>query len=209
MERRVLWTVVLVLASVLSVSCGDDGGDESSSGKAGTNAGTAGKGGTTSMGNGMKLTCEASEVTCGTKCCGSPAGLPNVMPCCADEFAGQCGMLGGFGMTRSCVKASEPDARCPSVMIPVIGFVLASCCTTEGMCGINAGIFGQSGCTELGQAAMMAAAMAPMPMTTPPPTTDEDGGVAGAGGTTAGGAGAGGRMGFPGFMFPAPRKCDQ
>ncbi len=203
MKRRVLWTVVLMLGTALSASCGDDSGDGT-----GDKAGTGGGAG--NSGPPKTIDCEAGEVACGTECCGVAPGVM-AEACCADDFSGQCGMYGGFGSTRACVRAVENFQGCPSVTIPVINFTLPSCCTPEKMCGIDGSVFGMGGCTELGQAAMraMQAIMMAGQSMNPPPSTDEDGGVSGAGGMSggAGRTGGGGRMGFPGIMFPQPQAC--
>jgi hypothetical protein len=212
MERRVLWTVMLALGTALSVGCGDDsGGDDDGAG----NSGGAGKSGPTA--GAQMITCEEGKITCGTDCCGVPDGVM-AEPCCQDDFAGQCGMLlSGFGSQQSCVLQVEPDTRCPSVTIPVINFVLPSCCTDDNQCGIDSSTFGGMGCTDLATARMRAmmfmgggaagttgtAGMSSM--------DDEDAGVAGSSGGAGmtGGAGrTGGRGMFPGFTFPEPRACD-
>jgi hypothetical protein len=199
MKRWVLWTVMLMLATALTTSCGDDSGDDGP--KAG-NGGGAGNGGPP-----MKIECNSGEMACGTECCGSSD--PAIPACCADDFAGTCGnSVSSFGGgTPACVPRVPTFEGCPSLVIPVVGFMVPSCCTAEKMCGLEGTLFGMPGCTELGEAAMRAMQMFMRPMT-PSTPTDEDGGVAGAGGMSGGSAGAGGRRGG-GFlpMFPAPQAC--
>ena len=206
MDRRVLWTVMLILGTALNVSCGDDSDGGGGAGTSGGKAGTAP--------DGKKIECETNEMVCGEKCCGQGPG--QMAPaCCSDPFEGVCGMsVSVFGSTPACIKQVASVSGCPPLSVGPIS--IPSCCTPEKMCGLDASLFGMPGCTELGEAQRRAMQMFMMPPMTPATagttaSTDEDGGVAGAGGMSGGTAGraAGGRTGG-GFMlpmFPAPQAC--
>lgn len=175
MERRVWWMALLLVAA-LGVSCGGDdgGGDDDNQGGSGGDDNEAGASGGGMIGG--------EGLACGETRCTMPEGS-TVEPCCRDAFAGECGMLGGFGGT-SCVAIIPMDARCPPVMAGPI--MLASCCI-DNMCGVNAGMFGMASCIELGEAEQRAMEMAMMF------GGDEDGGTPGGG-----------------FMidFPDPQTCE-
>lgn len=111
--------------------------------------GVAGGPGSASVADGTSSNASfAMAVRCGAKMCTSPGGF--AAACCADEKTETCGMsfMGG-----RCSLPEPGDERCPGVM----GLVtLPSCCTADGMCGINASMFGMPGCIELGAAATRA-----------------------------------------------------
>lgn len=158
----------IILATVISVlcgfACGDDEGDDTTkenASDAGPRAGgnaSGGKGGSQSTGNaGSGVTAGNTSVgpgaavsaECGSKTCTSPGGS-FAAACCVDAATETCGM--SF-MGAGCSVPEPGDERCPDVM----GFVtLPSCCTEDGMCGINASMFGMPGCIELSEAATRA-----------------------------------------------------
>jgi hypothetical protein len=159
--NTMIWVAAISLLA--GFACGDDnsgdpepdtktspdagkGGNQS--GGSGGRAGSAATGGNSSAGPGPGPG-PAGSVECGSKTCTAPGG-GFVSACCADAETETCGMsLMGAG----CSVPEPGDARCPSVM----GFVtLPSCCTDDGMCGINAAMFGMPGCIELSEAASRA-----------------------------------------------------
>ena len=146
------WMGVVVLGALLAVGCGgDDDDDDDSSG------GSSGKGSTEpkDAGSPMMMLPEGA-VACGKNTC-MPVEGEMVTLCCADPFAGTCGMMQG---TSGCVNRVENFPGCPAAMGAGGMFRFPSCCI-EGMCGINASMFMPGGpeCTELGEAAMRAADM--------------------------------------------------
>lgn len=162
------WMGVLVLGALLAVGCGgdDDDDDGAKAGKGGS--GSAGKAGSAGKPDNV-LDIPDGGIACGAKnICTLDEGEENVTLCCADAFAGTCGMMQG---TQGCVKRVSSFPGCPSAMGGGGMFRLPSCCTDDGQCGINGGAFtGGDTCTELGAAAERAAMMgAGMFITFPPP----------------------------------------
>jgi hypothetical protein len=158
------------MALVVGSGCSDDaddsapssGSDDAAGGSKST-AGNSAKGGTggakASSGGtgGAKADAAGSSssatgnVECGSTSCSSPPG-GFAMACCADADKGVCGVS---LMGAQCSVPEPGDERCPGV--DVMGFVmLPSCCTDNGMCGINPAMFGMPGCVELGDAAKRA-----------------------------------------------------
>lgn len=184
------------LSVIACMACGDDTSDtqptdpgldastqrDSSGGAGGTGKTGASSGsGSSSMANGASNNASvAMAVKCGAKMCTSQGGF--AAACCADEKTETCGtsFMGG-----GCSVPEPGDERCPGVM----GFVtLPSCCTDDGMCGINASMFGMPGCIELGAAAaraqMTSASAFPKPQACDGrPIADGDAGVDADGGS--------------------------
>jgi hypothetical protein len=79
---------------------------------------------------------------CGAETCADPM-------CCADAFASQCGLKLNV---RACLppqpSSTMSDERCPSVSIMGGAFMIASCCTDDMRCGIDANAAGM-GCISL------------------------------------------------------------
>jgi hypothetical protein len=125
----------------------------SGGGRSGSDSAIGGSSGSTSaVGTG------STTVQCGSKTCAADGGGAFgmfAMPCCADESAGTCGM--SF-MGAACSVPSAGDPRCPVVQA-FEGISIPGCCTSAGMCGLDASMFGFGGCTELGAAAQQAGAM--------------------------------------------------
>jgi hypothetical protein len=191
-----LW---LLLGATVLVGCGDEGGDDEADdmgtgGALGSGGGPTGTGGSTSVGTGTGGSTgtggatgtggtgtggsAATPVPCGSMTCTPPAfGMGFIGACCADSAAGTCGMafMGG-----QCAAPAEPDPRCDSIDIMGI-FMLASCCTTDGQCGIDAAPF-MPGCISLAEAEMQAMMMGMgIPVTFPEPRACDDPGGADAG----------------------------
>jgi hypothetical protein len=126
-------------------------GDSAKGGTGGAKASSGGTGGAKAGAAGSGSTSTAANVECGSKSCSSPPG-GFAMACCADADKGVCGVS---LMGAQCSVPEPGDERCPGV--DVMGFVmLPSCCTDNGMCGINPAMFGMPGCVELGDAAKRA-----------------------------------------------------
>jgi hypothetical protein len=119
-----------------------------SAGRGGRNAAT---GGGNAPGDG-----QATSVKCGSATCMSPAAAMGfITACCADEATSTCGTA---AMGGACAKPIPDDPRCPG--IDVMGVImLPSCCSQNGMCGIDASMFGMPGCVDLGVAAKQAMSM--------------------------------------------------
>ena len=82
--------------------------------------------------------------------------------CCSDPFASVCGAPLPT-TANTCLPPPPEDAMaiegCPSINIVNI-FMLPSCCTDAGQCGINASSFGATEpCTDLATAKMRAEEM--------------------------------------------------
>lgn len=161
MRRDVLVTC-LVLSAIAVVSCGDDDADASdrdAGGSTGDNAGGKGGGGGTAAGqgaqNGGAGVAADSAVKCGSTTCAAPGGAMGfISACCADEAKSMCGMS---LMGNPCSVPSSGDMRCPGHQ--VMGLTVPSCCTSDGLCGLDASMFGFGGCTDLKSAAAQAGAM--------------------------------------------------
>jgi hypothetical protein len=96
-------------------------------------------------------------VTCGSETCEAPAGAMGlIVACCADEAMSTCGT--SF-MGNACAAPGENDPRCPPLEIMGGFFMLASCCTDDDQCGIDASMFGRPGCVDLATAAEQAEMM--------------------------------------------------
>jgi hypothetical protein len=172
----------LVLSALGFVACGDDDGDSERDG-GGQDGGTAGKGGgggkggraggAGAAGGGMTM---GGAVKCGSTMCEAPAGAMGfISACCADEAKGTCGMTSLMG--GQCSVPAKADPRCPTVS--AMGFMIPSCCTPQGMCGLDASMFGFGGCTDLDSAAKQAGAMGGGASTIPAPRRcdEADGGA--------------------------------
>lgn len=181
-----LFFSVMISAVMLLVACGDD--DDSSTpvagqggaaagatangtgGRAGSSAGRSGSGSDTGNAG------SSGSVQCGsTTCATQGGGLIGMfaMACCADPAKGTCGMS---IMGAACSVPSAGDSRCPIVQA-FGGISIPGCCTSDGMCGLDASMFGFGGCTELGAAAQQAGAMGMgMGGMIPPPRRCDDSG---------------------------------
>jgi len=155
--------VATLFASLWPIACGSDSGN--SNGKSGETNGTGGKKSTSDSGtpSTMPTTTASSpipmgSVGCGPNVCGPVDGVTGA-PCCSDMFAGICGVKNFAGQ---CTKAPAPQPKdCP--MLPAIGgvFMLRSCCTAKGECGIDASMFGMGSCINYADAKAMAAMYMP------------------------------------------------
>jgi hypothetical protein len=175
MDRATLTVGLVWICMAAVAACGDDDAasgnkpDVGAAGKAGHAAnggagGAAGHAGAAGKSNAAGHSGSAAagdtggggDVKCGTATCSSPAqAMGFIMGCCADEATSTCGtaMMGG-----ACAKPVADDPRCPG--LNVMGFVmLPSCCATNGMCGIDASMFGMPGCVDLESAAKQAMSM--------------------------------------------------
>lgn len=173
-DRATLMVCSVWLCMAVVAACGDDdaatGGksDAGMAGKAGSAAnggrggagGRAGAGGKSSVagrsGSAAVDPGQMTDVACGTATCSSTAAAMGfITACCADPATSTCGTA---TMGGSCAKPVPDDPRCPG--LNVMGFVmLPSCCATNGMCGIDASMFGMPGCVDLAAAAMQAMSM--------------------------------------------------
>ena len=135
-------------------SSGKGGGDKdasSSGGGSGTGSGGGDKdGGLSSGGGGTTLvdagTSDGGDIEqCGAEACASPM-------CCADPFGPKGSRCGLKVNARACLPPQpstvESDPNCPSVSIMNGAFTIASCCTDEKKCGIDAMAAGM-GCISL------------------------------------------------------------
>jgi hypothetical protein len=176
--HRSIWLAALMALLVLGSACGkdsggDDDGNSSESGSSGggdtdaatgggdTDAATGGDEGGSSGGGdeggsggdeggtgGGVVPIDAGAVdsggieVCGAETCADPM-------CCADAFASQCGLKLN---ARACLppqpSSTMSDERCPSVSIMGGAFMIASCCTDDMRCGIDANAAGM-GCISL------------------------------------------------------------
>jgi hypothetical protein len=120
---------------------GESGGGEAGDGEAGESGGEGGTGGDV-----VPLDAGASDAgdvtTCGSAVCVAPE-------CCDDAFVSRCGLRVG---EKACLppqmSTTMSDERCPSVPISNGAFMIPSCCTEEGRCGIDANAAGM-GCIAL------------------------------------------------------------
>ena len=153
------WIGVLVLGAALAVGCGgDDDDDKANDGKdsSGKGGSSAGKGGSAGKPDNV-LDVPDGGVACGKNVCKLEEGEENVTLCCADAFAGTCGMMQGMS---GCVKRIANYPGCPAATGGGGMLRLPSCCTPDGQCGINGGAFaGGDTCTELSAAKMRAMEM--------------------------------------------------
>jgi len=149
--------LMLALGGALTPGCGDDdssgaGGEAGTSGApsggTGDDGGEGGGGGSSGAGPVAGATATA-PVECGSATCQSPAAAMGFMTaCCFDAASSTCG---ASFMGNACSVPPEPDPRCPSVDVGGGFLMLASCCTADGRCGIDASQFNQ-GCVELAAA---------------------------------------------------------
>jgi hypothetical protein len=122
------------------------GGSIGSAGK----TGTAGRGG--SIGSAGKTGTPAGPqpVPCGSTTCNLDPLLASFLDaCCVDPSQGIC----GTSMGGACMAPAASDPRCPAVNVGA--FMLPSCCTVGGQCGIDASMFGM-GCIAIADAGSMA-----------------------------------------------------
>jgi hypothetical protein len=112
-------------ALLLSLSCGGDDDDDKPAEEEPT-------------------TLKTGQLACGKEACTLPEGLTGVYLCCADAFAGTCGIT--TKKRDDCRPFPKPDNRCPVPKgtpfdDPQFGFELAStvvgCCTPDNRCGID------------------------------------------------------------------------
>jgi hypothetical protein len=142
--------VVLSACLIALAACGSDdkdetpaagtggaGGESGSSGASGageggtSGGGSGGTGGTGGTGGMM-----AEPVVCGGETCGAPSSATR-RACCI-EATQTCGEnFAGFG---ECAEPVESHPECESAMIR--SFMVPSCCTPEGRCGLSAPMFG-------------------------------------------------------------------
>jgi hypothetical protein len=167
MTHRCAW-LLLFFSITAGVACSSGGHDVGASGSraqsaAGSGAGhvSAGFGGAAAAGAGAVGTSfgggtggsstSPQAVACGsTTCQTNPLLAGFVDACCADPTKGVCGMS---SMGAACSAPAVSDPRCPGVDF-MGAFMLASCCTAAGQCGIDASMFGM-GCIGLADASAM------------------------------------------------------
>jgi hypothetical protein len=157
---RALSAAWICLAALAACSGDDANATDAgpSAGKSGGGGSHAGHGGSTAgrSGSGAAGSSQAGGVKCGSMMCmasGPAAGF--IDACCADEATSTCGTS---IMGNPCSKPVADDPRCPGVN--VMGFImLPSCCAQNGMCGIDASMFGMPGCVDLATAAKQAMSM--------------------------------------------------
>jgi hypothetical protein len=106
---------------------------------------------------------------CGTVTCAAPADplmafrtiLMQTSPvaCCLDKATETCGLAPSAGAT--CEAPAVADTTCPSIDLGAIAGIVGGalpgafgCCTKEGKCGVEGGIFGR-GCVENSEAATL------------------------------------------------------
>jgi hypothetical protein len=150
MTIRVVAMTLTFVTLAFTFACGDDSGDTKHAAGSGGSGGAKepmSQAGRTSAGTGTPTQPGTAAVQCGsTTCQGSGPLAQFLMPCCADAATSTCGMSSLTG--AGCMKPVESDPRCPAVDIMGI-FKLASCCTTNDRCGIDASMFGMAGCADL------------------------------------------------------------
>jgi hypothetical protein len=204
--RRRAWMISMFAACAL-LGCGDDdsgnpaGEDGGLDGSTGQHSGSSGHNGsngsggdgsgnaTTGNGSGGSGTVNGAggagippapaPVPCGSTMCQSSALTAGLIDaCCADATSSTCGtsMFGG-----TCAAPAPSDSRCPALDLMGV-FSLASCCASDGQCGIDGSQFGM-GCISLADAAQGGMGMmAGLPITLPEPRAcDADRGEADAG----------------------------
>ena len=136
--HRALCVAICVAASA-AIGCStskDAGGGDDDQGSSGK--GSSGKSGEVVF---VDAGDPSKPVKCGTKTC---KANDDGNPCCVDEGDAICGIL---AENTQCVTVADP--RCPSVPNKDLGMDLVSCCTPDGMCGVDFSFFGQ-GCVDLG-----------------------------------------------------------
>jgi len=171
-------------------SSGSGGGDKDASasgGGSGSGSGSDKDSGTGNGGGGNELVDAGGSSdgggleVCGAESCGPPM-------CCADAFQSLCGLKVN---ARACLppqpSSTMADDRCPSVSIMNGAFMIPSCCTDDGKCGINAQAAGM-GCISLEEVIAYTSGM----------------GMARDGGAPPG---MGMGTGF-GIMWPEPKACN-
>jgi hypothetical protein len=119
---------------------GSGGGGRGGSGRGGTGGGSGGASGAAGR--------PATTIQCGASVCESAANS-FARACCADEASSTCGtsVTGG-----RCTKPVTGTRGCPTFNVAGI-LMLPSCCTSKGMCGIDASMLGGPGCQDLATAA--------------------------------------------------------
>jgi len=154
------WMVVLILmlSATLAYSCGGDDDD--------TMKEDDGKDDMPAAGSTAAPMAPEGAVLCGTETCTVPEGS-TVEACCFDAFTSTCGMM--MPGSPNCVAVVTSFEGCPSLMAGMGIFNLASCCTEDGQCGLDASLFGTPGCTELSAVMAMVPAMAQGFITIPAP----------------------------------------
>jgi len=195
--------VVLSACLIALAACGSDDKDETPAGGAGgaggesgsSGASGAGEGGTAgggeggtsgggSGGTGGTGGMMAEPVVCGGVTCGAPSNSA-VRACCV-AATDVCGEMVPGGLAGPCAVPIEPHPDCDSAMIR--SFVIPSCCTAEGRCGISAMRFFMEPCTSIEDIIAMG--------------TDGDAGAADGGAADDGGTGS------PlGGALPEPATC--
>ena len=215
MNKRALWSCVL-LVGVVAIGCGGDDEDNQPTAGTGGFGGTGGTGGVSGGGAGgaggaAGTTMTVMPIMCGTTTCQPPqspfamfgallgGAVPTPVPCCLTGAANPCGlspMAGGM-----CEPPAMMDPRCAPVAImappglpipPNAGAGLGfGCCTAMNRCGVDGSAFGR-GCVDNMEATTM---LSSLPLiggfirVPAPKGCDEPLPVAGAGGT--GGVGGG------------------
>jgi hypothetical protein len=195
--------VVLSACLFALAACGDDkeetpaggaggaGGESGSSGASGAGEGGtsgAGEGGTGGGGSGGTGGTGgtggmmAEPVVCGGETCGVPSNT-RLRACCVAE-TDECGEMVPGGIFGPCAVPVDPHPDCESTMLGT--FVIPSCCTAEGRCGIASMRFFDEPCTSIEDIVALAA---------------------GDGGTADGGAEDGGTGSPLGDNLPAPATC--
>jgi hypothetical protein len=107
-------------------------------------AGEAGRG---AAGAGGRAATTTTAIECGTRTCASVPGS-FTRACCADEATSTC----GTSVMGRCAKPTTGTQGCPVFDLAGI-LMLPSCCTSTGMCGIDATSVGGPGCQDLATAA--------------------------------------------------------
>ncbi len=181
MKKTVPFMLVLLIA--LNACGGDDGGGEENNNTGGTgdtggtsgtgSGGTSGAGAGGSGGGGMGGAggsggSPVGPVTCGSTMCEQPGAMGFITACCAGEAMDMCGIS---ILNGACMMTPESDERCPSIDVGGV-FEIASCCTDDNLCGINAALLSM-GCIDLESAAEggMGMGMMGIDFDLPPPQT--------------------------------------
>jgi hypothetical protein len=156
-----IFPVVLALASSSLAGCGSDSKKSSEPDGTGGSAGKddksdsgtpTGAGGSTDEGSGGAAG-SSTSAPCGEKNCEPMEGNP-AAACCISSFESKCGIVSGMG----CVEPPKPPPNgCPALPASM-GLNITSCCTKDGMCGVDLNFAGM-GCVDLATAAAMAMAM--------------------------------------------------
>jgi hypothetical protein len=122
-----------------SADSGAPGGSGSDEG--GEGGGEGGTGGDVELPDAGMSDAGGVEI-CGAEVCADPM-------CCADAFVSKCGVrINARACLPPTMTTAMSDERCPSVSIMGGAFMIASCCTDDGKCGINAAAAGM-GCISL------------------------------------------------------------